>query len=135
MNGFEAVQEWVSLEESEFDFAKRAVVDRLTEDENIDDVMVGSAYLAARRAGLFGRPPGTGDLEFALSIFTLYPFKPDPPDEVERELVNIRRLHFQGLRSGNVESLDSLVPEETLRLSLWQLYARQGMGVSEFLNP
>jgi hypothetical protein len=134
MDAFEGMQRWLPLNEAEFEFAHAAVSGRLAEGENIEDVFAGSAYLGARRASLFERRPSASDLEFALSIFTWWRFKPDPPPDVEEQLRSIRRDAFEGARFGRVEILDSLVSIDTLRLGRWELYLRQRVGIGAFLN-
>lgn len=131
----EKVNRWMRLDDSQFSFARSAISDRLREGETAEDVMVGGAYLASRRAQAFvNRRPGPADLEFALSIFTWWPFKPDPPEFVEDRLLGIRLRVVEEVRRGDVEYLDRIVPRRTLRLSLWELYSRQQQGIAEFLD-
>lgn len=111
----------------------------LKEDESLDDVLTGCAYLGARRAKLLNRPGSIDHLVFALAIFTWWPFKPTPPKRVELELRRVRRAAFMGLaRLSPVviseRSIAWLVPDETLKLSLHRLYQRQRSGVEEFLR-
>ena len=95
----EMVNRWMRLDDGQFLFARSAISDRLTKGETVEDVMLGGAYLAARRAeAFFNRRPGPADLEFALSIFTWWPFKPVPPEAVEERLLVIRRRVVENVR-------------------------------------
>jgi hypothetical protein len=107
---------------------------RLAEDENFDDVLVGSAYLGARRALLLDRPGGTEDMTFALSIFCWWPRKPDPPPDVQDQLYLVRREAFRGAARGEWDRLDHVVPESTLLLSPSELFEAQRRGLRAFLN-
>jgi len=62
----------------------------LTPGENVEDVEVGVALLAARRAALFGRAPCIYDLDFA---YTLWGFLFDGPEDLvaRRKAVFARR--------------------------------------------
>jgi hypothetical protein len=137
----EGIARIMPLSPSEFEFALSSVTPRLSTNEDPKDVLAGAAYLGRRRATLFKRRPATADLEFALSIFTWWPFKPDPPSDVEADLYRIRLYAFEGAFRSLVGSfkiefgrLNSLVPDETLMLSKWDLYSKQRLGISAFLN-
>jgi hypothetical protein len=107
---------------------------RLTEEENYDDVLIGSAYLGARRASLLDRSGGTDDLIFVLSIFCWWPGKPDPPPGVQDQLHLVRREAFRRAARGHWDRLDQVVPDATLLFSPSELFEAQGRGLSAFLN-
>jgi hypothetical protein len=107
---------------------------RLAEDESYDDVLVGSAYLGARRESLLGRSGGTDDMIFALSIFCWWPAKPDPPPEVQDQLYVVRREAFRGAARGEWHRLDRVVPDSTLLFPPSELFEAQRRGLSAFLN-
>jgi len=93
----------------------------LTPRENVEDVEVGVALLAARRAALFGRAPCIYDLDFA---YTLWGFLFDGPED----LVARRKAVFASASHDYVvqRELVDLVPEDTLRLSASDVEARLG---------
>jgi hypothetical protein len=107
---------------------------RLVEEEDYDDVLMGSAYLGARRASLLDRPGGTDDLIFVLSIFCWWPGKPDPPPGVQDQLHLVRREAFRGAARGKWDRLDHVVPDATLLFPLSELFEAQRRGLSAFLN-
>jgi hypothetical protein len=85
---------------------------RLRGDESAEDVVVGAALLASRRAALFGRAPAVHDVETALSIFGFL------DDDVPEGLAGVRREAFSGAAHDYDVQRDlvDLVPEEALRL-------------------
>lgn len=84
---------------------------RLAEGEGAEDVRVGCALVAARRAGMFGRAPSTPDLAVA---FSLWGFLRDAP----ADLVAWRRAAFRSVSHDYVlqRVLVDSVPEASLRL-------------------
>ena len=85
---------------------------RLAAGESAEDVVVGTALLATRRAGLAGRAPCAHDVNVALSLFG---FLADAP----ADLVAERRMRFRSAAheyTAQRRLVDS-VPEEALRLS------------------
>lgn len=97
---------------------------RLEAGERADDVVVGAALLAARRAALFGRAPCAKDLE---AVLTLWGFLLDAPPA---ELVAERRRAFLSAGHDYVvqRALADRVPEEALRLGQVDLSARLEAG-------
>jgi len=90
-------------------FADRLV---LSEGESAEDVLLGCALIASKRAGLFGRAPCIHDVTAALSLWGfLMPELPDLADE--------RRAAFRGVAHDYVmqRALVDRIPLETLRLS------------------
>ncbi len=85
---------------------------RLGPGESEEDVIVGAALLATRRAALFGRAPTVHDVETALS---LWGFLDDHPPE---ELVEARRRAFSSAsRDYHVQrALVDRIPEAAIRL-------------------
>jgi hypothetical protein len=83
----------------------------LTEGEAVEDVLVGCALIAARRAALFGRAPSIYDVQLALAIWS---FLQDAP----AALVAARRAAFSSVSHDYVaqRALVDAVPEVTLRL-------------------
>jgi|HubBroStandDraft_4_1064222.scaffolds.fasta_scaffold513319_2 hypothetical protein len=90
--------------------------------EHVDDVVVGAATLAAKRAGLLGRAPCIYDLEAALGLFGF--LVESPP----AELVSARRVLFASVSHDyQVQRyLADAVPDDTLLLPADQLTARLG---------
>ncbi len=85
----------------------------VTDDEDSDDVIVGCAGIALKRASLFGRAPVIHDLSVA---FTVWGFlDPSPPTE----LVALRRARFAGAANQHhypqQRAIVDAVPEATLR--------------------
>jgi hypothetical protein len=78
-----------------------------------DDVIVGTALLASRRAALFGRAPTVHDVATALALFG---FLDDNPPQ---GLLEVRRLAFSSAgRDYSVQrDLVDRVPEAVIRLS------------------
>jgi len=93
----------------------------LTGGEDVEDVVVGCALLAARRAGLFGRAPTVHDLT---AVFSLWGFLGDAP----AELVQQRRQAFSGAAHDYAVQRDLVdrVPEEALRVGPTGVVAMAG---------
>lgn len=85
----------------------------LVEGEHAEDVLVGCALVAARRAGIFGRAPSAPDLQVA---FALWGFLDPSPAET---LVAARRRLFPSAAHEYVvqRSLVDAVPEDLLRVA------------------
>lgn len=85
----------------------------LTEGEHLEDVVIGCALVAARRAAMFGRAPSIHDLNAVVALFGL------ASGSAPAELVDHRRRAFNGLSHDYQvqRALVDSVPEETLRLS------------------
>ena len=81
----------------DFETAAREIESRLQPNEELDDFLVGCAYLAAERAALLGREGNYEDLVFAMSIWTKWPYKPNPPKAVEKRLLAASPNLFKGL--------------------------------------
>ena len=96
---------------------------RLGAGESAEDVIVGGAVLASRRAGLFGRAPSIHDLTVA---FSLWGYLGDAPGE----LVEARRAAFSGASHDYLvqRRLADQVPESSLRLSPAQVVERSAAG-------
>lgn len=102
----------------------RRFVDRLhlRSGEHTEDVVVGAALLASKRAGLLGRAPCVYDLD---AIFGLFGFLVEaPPDE----LVDERTTLFASASHDYVaqRTLVDAIPDDTLLLPAQQLSARLG---------
>ena len=110
---------------------------QMREEERLEDALAGATYLAQRRATLMDRPhsPTRSDVEFALSIWTWWPFKPHPTEAVESVLLQLRPRAFFGASSGDFTELDAFVPDETLTMSFEDLYAAQQGDIRDFLRP
>jgi hypothetical protein len=82
----------------------------LSEGEDEEDVIVGAAVLASRRAALVGRAPCSFDIEAALTLFGF--LSPTAP----ADLVDERRRRFAAASHHYVvqRELVDLVPRETL---------------------
>ncbi len=94
----------------------------LVHGEDTEDVLLGVAMLASKRAGLVGRAPCIYDLD---AVFSLFGFLlPSPPPE----LVEQRRSLFASASREYVaqRALVDAVPDETLLLSADELSARLG---------
>ncbi len=94
---------------------------RLRQGEAEEDVIVGTALLASRRAALFGRAPAVQDIETALSLFAF--LDDDPPEG----LLDVRRLAFSSAgRDYSVQrALVDRVPEGVIRLSATDVAGRR----------
>jgi hypothetical protein len=86
---------------------------RLAPGEQVEDVVVGVALLAARRAALFGRAPMVHDISTALALWHLLD---DAPPE---GLIEARRLAFSSAARDypTQRALVDRVPEDVIRLS------------------
>lgn len=93
----------------------------LCEDEDIEDVLLGCALLAGRRAGAMGRAPGAPDVRWALELWGF--LDPDPPSG----LVAARVAAFASLSHDYVaqRQLVDQVPEGTLTLATEEVGARR----------
>jgi hypothetical protein len=94
---------------------------KLAEGESEDDVVVGVALVASKRAALFGRAPSVYDVRFALSLWGFL-------DDVSPEFAAARRTAFSSLSHDYVaqRALVDSVPEETLRLTPDEARAKDG---------
>lgn len=94
---------------------------RLQAGETEEDVVVGTALLASRRAAIFGRAPTVHDIDLAVA---LWGFLEDDPSQ---RLVETRRLAFSSAsRDYAVQrALVDRVPETVLRLTASDVTARQ----------
>jgi len=95
----------------------------LSRGEHADDVLLGCALLAARRAGLVGRAPTVYDVEAALTLWGF--LSPAPP-----ELVEVRRLAFSSASHDYPvqRALVDRVPEAALRTSATDLAVKVAAG-------
>jgi len=84
----------------------------LSPDEHKEDVLVGCALLAARRASIFGRGPSIFDLEAALTCWGALGGAPAGLVAQRRKLFRSAAHHYEVQR----ELVDA-VPEAILRLS------------------
>jgi hypothetical protein len=93
---------------------------RLVGTEALDDVLMGGAILAAKRAALVGRAPCIYDLEAA---FTLFGFLAEQPPA---ELVAERSRLFRSVAHDYVaqRALADAVPDEILVMPVDELRAR-----------
>lgn len=118
------------------------VTPRVRENETVADVIVGGAYVASLRSAARGgggksKSADSADLIFALSLFSWWPFMPDPAPQVQEQLVSMRGPLFEGLASGSIfdmERLRTAVPERTLRMDILELYQAQQKDVGAFLG-
>lgn len=92
--------------------------------EDLEDVELGAALLAARRAGSFGRAPCAHDLR---AVLALWGFLTDQPPG---ELVEERTRAFKGVAHDYhlQRALVGRVPDETLRLAPDQIEGRVAAG-------
>jgi hypothetical protein len=83
----------------------------LSEGESEQDVVVGVALIASKRAALFGRAPSVYDVRFALN---LWGFLGEVPSDLQAE----RRAAFSAISHDYVaqRALVDAVPDEVLRL-------------------
>jgi hypothetical protein len=131
------MQEFPGFDANDIQDISAIIIEQMRDEERLEDALAGAAYLAQRRATLMDRPhsPTRTDIEFALSIWTWWPFKPHPAHAVESILLQLRPRAFFGASSGDFTELDAFVPDETLRMSLEDLYAAQQEDVRAFLRP
>jgi hypothetical protein len=87
---------------------------RLIKGEDADDVNIGCASIALKRASLFGRAPIVHDLTAAYTIFGFL------DERAPGGVIELRRRSFAGVRHANhwlqLQRLVDAVPESTLRL-------------------
>lgn len=96
----------------------------LVAGESAEDVLVGCALVAARRAALFGRAPSAPDLQVALALWCF--LDPSPPPAV----VAARRRAFPSAAHEYVvqRELVDAVPEDILRESAGEVAGRVAAG-------
>ena len=97
----------------------------LAEGENEEDVLLGCALIAARRAALFGRGPSIYDVQLALALWGfLVDAAPD--------LIAVRRHVFASVSHDYVaqRALVDAIPEGSLRLTPAEAQARVQGGES-----
>jgi hypothetical protein len=96
---------------------------KLVEGESEHDVLLGVALVASKRAALFGRAPCVHDVRFALNLWGFL-------DQVPAELLAERRASFSSIAHDYVAQrrLVDAVPEETLRLSPEEAFAKGGVA-------
>jgi hypothetical protein len=94
---------------------------KLTEGESTEDVVLGVALVASKRAALFGRAPSVYDVRFALN---LWGFLDDVPPGRAAE----RRAAFSSISHDYVaqRALVDSVPEEALRRTPEEAQAEGG---------
>lgn len=93
-------------------------------DESVEDVMVGCAMLASRRAALFGRAPCTYDLEAAFTCFGALGGAPGELVATRRRLFRSAAHHYEVQRE-----IAEAIPEAVLRRSaaeIRELMAAEG---------
>ena len=92
--------------------------------ESAEDVLVGCALLASRRAALLGRAPTVHDLETALTVWGF--LRPDPPEE----LAALRRVAFSAAAHDypTQRALVDRVPEAAIRLRADEAAGRVAAG-------
>ncbi|MGH9007133.1 MAG: hypothetical protein ACRDV6_05375 [Acidimicrobiales bacterium] len=103
---------------------------KLTDAEDLEDVVAGGALLASKRGGLLGRAPCVYDLDTAFAMFGFLVAAP-PPD-----LVVERRKLFASVSRDYVaqRALVDAVPDEALLMAADQLTARLGEWPSLLLR-
>jgi hypothetical protein len=94
----------------------------LTDAESVEDVLLGGAVLASKRAGLLGRAPCIYDLEAAFELFGF--LTASPPEELVAE----RRRLFRSVAHDYVaqRSLADAVPDAALVLKADELRSKPG---------
>lgn len=97
---------------------------RLAAGESAEDVVVGSAVLAGRRAALLGRAPVADDIRTALALWGWL------TDEAPEGLVALRRTVFSALAHDDAaqRALTDRVPERALLMSADQVAVRVSAG-------
>ena len=103
----------------------RLIEPRLSDGEDLNDVLAGAERLGLRRADLLTRPPWPIDVEFALAIWCWWPFKPELPSFAQDNLRKVRKDAFFRAAYHRQDDYTRLVPDQMLRLSLDELYAEQ----------
>lgn len=103
---------------------------KLTDAEDLEDVIAGGALLASKRGGLLGRAPCVYDLDAAFSLFGF--LVASPPTA----LVTERRKLFASVSREYVaqRALVDAVPDETLLMAADLLAARLGEWQSLLLR-
>ena len=97
--------------------------------EDLDDVVTAGWILGQRRAELQNRErllPGV-DPQYALDIFSWWPFKPTYSAQVLAEIIIPKRWEFvRGIRTNGEQSerLRNLIPDDILKMSIDDLYQR-----------
>jgi hypothetical protein len=81
-------------------------------DEEREDVLLGTALIASRRAGLFGRAPCIYDLDFAMALFG-FTAADTPPDVVAERSGLFRSVAHSYVAQ---RALVDAVPTEALEL-------------------
>jgi hypothetical protein len=103
---------------------------KLTDAEDLEDVMAGGALLASKRGGLLGRAPCIYDLDAAFALFGFLVASPPAGLVAER-----RRLFASVSREYVAQrALVDTVPDATLLLPADQLTARLGEWETLFLG-
>ncbi len=94
---------------------------RLRPGESEEDVVAGTALLAARRGALFGRAPTVYDVEAALALWGF--LDDDPP----QGLLGARRLAFSSVAHDypGQRALVDRVPEDVVRLTASEIASRR----------
>jgi hypothetical protein len=102
----------------------------LAEGESAEDVILGGALLASRRAAVFGRAPSIHDVVAALNVFG---YLRDVPDD----LVAARSLLFNGVThdyQAQRELIDA-VPQTTLALAPQEVASRNESDWRSLFGP
>ena len=93
----------------------------LADGEDWDDVKVGAASVALKRASIYGRAPVVHDLTVGFGVWGF--LEPDPPTD----LLNLRRTSFAAIavpgHYAQRRAVVDAVPETTLRLKPAQVLA------------
>jgi hypothetical protein len=103
---------------------------RLADGESAEDVTVGCALLASRRAALFGRAPTVHDVRVALTIWGFL-------GPASAELLDLRRGVFRSVAHEYAaqRALVDQVPEASLRLSPAEVEERAAADWRDLLDP
>jgi hypothetical protein len=94
---------------------------RLSEGEQVEDVLAGAVAVGLKRASLYGRAPVIHDLTLALTIWGFLGDEETPPG-----LIGYRRSLFEGAghRYADQRAIADAVSEEVLRLPLSEIQWR-----------
>lgn len=106
----------------------RIIAERLQEDEDIADVLVGSSRLARRRSDLLGREVLPLDVEYVLAMLCWWPMKPEVSDQVVKALRQFRGPLFSGVAADPAMDRLDEIPDAALTLSIEELYELQRSG-------
>lgn len=89
--------------------------------ESVEDVVVGAALVASRRAAVFGRAPILHDVETALALWGFL------DEDLPGEMLDARRLAFSSAEHDYPvqRALVDRVPETVLRLSASEIETRR----------